>query len=98
MSTEQEREYTLSVMHVTEFTTQLGVKMSDLAVVYGAQVDRSPTHIGAQTQTALWKQTDRKDEEHNRRGPMTQYTLQDVDHNYSWEVITASWNTKDFWG
>lgn len=53
MSTEQEREYTLSVMHVTEFTTQLGVKMSDLAVVYGAQVARSPTHIGAQTQTAL---------------------------------------------
>lgn len=49
MSTEQEREYTLSVMHVTEFTTQLGVKMSDLAVVYGAQVARSPTHIGAQT-------------------------------------------------
>lgn len=42
MSTEQEREYTLSVMHVTEFTTQLVVKMSHLAVVHDAQVVRSP--------------------------------------------------------
>jgi len=44
MSTEQEHEYTLSVMHVTEFTAQQrhGVKISDLVIVHDAQTAHSP--------------------------------------------------------
>lgn len=42
MGTEQEREYTLSAMHVTEFTPHLSVKTSDFTVVHDVQVAPSP--------------------------------------------------------
>lgn len=76
MSTEQEREYTLSVMHVTEFTTQQKTWCKDV------WFSRSPWCSGCSfsqgkvgwshlspDKTALWKQTDRKDEEQTEEDP-----------------------------